>query len=184
MYFLEYLLRIPSNALVGNIFTVGVFVASVQLKDVIDYAIVIHGVPLTSKRSVIAKVKRSVYLPMRRYLEWSNNVSPLSILVMIRIISEFFKECSLCNRPISFQPHFAKFWRKCLQLFYVVRVISHQSGIVRYLRLYKHIIVGVFSSAIVSVNEEPLNERVSFVSGVHRCINSLREIVNASHTSR
>ena len=98
-----------------------------------------------------------------------------SVAVMLRSVRELLEELALVYVPASVEPCVSQLWRKSLKLFYVVGLGAHKSGVVGNKRLYKGIVILIFTLLVSSVDENPLYISVSLSARIAGIIYSFWE---------
>ena len=102
-------------------------------------------------------------------------------LVSVRVVDKILEELSLVDVPSPVEPRRPQCRRQILQTSDVVRLLTQQRLVVRYLRLDEGIILRVLVRVKNPVDEQPLEIAMARSSGVQRVVCPLRKSVCAAH---
>jgi hypothetical protein len=175
-HFGEHLARYPLDTLVRSLGT------TIELKDVIEDAVRIHGKILASKGMIVTPVEAPKDSPIIGYLKGFDNVSPLPIKVVVGAVCEFLKELPLIDIPRAIKPSLTEFGRESLKLLDVVGLTLHQHLIVCDQRLDEGVVLGVFPLLIPLLNEYALDVLMTLSTGVAGVVDPLGEVINTTQT--
>ena len=127
--------------------------AAVPFKDSVYNSVLVYRPVSHRKGPSVSEVEGTVYFPVLWRLKGRDNVRPLPVLVMGRIVYKFLKESSLNACPIAVKHHSSSLFRKRLELGNVIGISLHKRSVVVDLSGNKNVVFGPLLALVYPVNE-------------------------------